>query len=174
MKSVEEHRRGGVTDVRCGVVTVSTSRAVAASSAHVNDESGDLACDLIRGRGFRVTFRKLVADDVVAIRGALIDALSSGMADAVIFVGGTGVAPSDVTPEAIEPLIDRFLPGFGELFRSKSSAEIGSAAIMSRASAGLVEGVAVACLPGSPDGVRLGLGILLDELPHLLSIARSA
>jgi molybdenum cofactor biosynthesis protein B len=93
----------------------------------------------------------------------------------VILTGGTGVAPRDVTPEAIEPLLERIVPGFGELFRWLSYQEIGSAALLSRAVAGLAAGRVVFALPGSRGAVQLGMEkLVLPELGHLLGEARKS
>ena len=93
--------------------------------------------------------------------------------DAVILTGGTGVAPRDVTPEAVEPLLDRVVPGFGELFRMLSYQDIGSAAMLSRALAGLVRGRVVFALPGSRGAVELAMErLVLPEIGHLLGEAR--
>jgi molybdenum cofactor biosynthesis protein B len=91
---------------------------------------------------------------------------------AVIVTGGTGVAPRDVTPESVEPLLERSVPGFGELFRALSFEEIGSAALLSRALAGLARGRVVFVLPGSRGAVRLALErLILPELGHLAAEA---
>jgi molybdenum cofactor biosynthesis protein B len=170
-----EHHRSDKRDLRLGVVTVSTSRsAAAADGREVKDESGDRVCSMAKERGFRVTFRKLVSDDVNEIRLALTEGLATGLVDGLVFVGGTGVSPADVTPEAVAPLMDKELPGFGELFRRKSSDAIGGLSVLSRATAGVCRGAGVFCLPGSPDGSALGMGIVLEMLPHLTAISRPA
>jgi molybdenum cofactor biosynthesis protein B len=92
---------------------------------------------------------------------------------AVVLTGGTGISPRDVTPEAVTPLLERVLPGFGELFRALSYEEIGSAALLSRAVAGVARGRIVAALPGSRAAIRLAMEkLLLPELPHLAAEAR--
>jgi molybdenum cofactor biosynthesis protein B len=175
LSSVEEHHHKGKSDVRFGIVTVSTSRASSTNTSRkIADESGDAASSMIRGRGFRILYRKLVTDDIGKIRSVLLDALSTGLLDVLIFLGGTGVAPSDVTPEAVDPLLEKRLPGFGEIFRIKSTSKIGSASITSRAMAGTSSGVIVFCLPGAPDGVVVGMEIILEEASHLVSIARGS
>jgi molybdenum cofactor biosynthesis protein B len=101
------------------------------------------------------------------------DALSRADVDAVIFCGGTGISPSDVTIETITPFLDKTLPGFGEIFRRLSYDEIGSAAVLSRAIAGIAKGKAVFCIPGSPNAVQLCLPkLILPETGHLLKHAR--
>jgi molybdenum cofactor biosynthesis protein B len=125
-------------------------------------------CELLEASGHRVATREIVKDDAGAIRAALERALARADCAAVILTGGTGVAPRDVTPEAIAPLLERPLPGFGELFRQLSFAEIGAAAMVSRALGGLARGKPVFALPGSRAAVRLGLErLILPELGHL-------
>jgi molybdenum cofactor biosynthesis protein B len=109
-----------------------------------------------------------VPDERPAIQAALRAALAGEGAEAVILTGGTGIAPRDVTPESVEPMLERILPGFGELFRILSFEEIGSAALLSRALAGLACGRVVFVLPGSRGAVRLGMErLILPELGHL-------
>ena len=117
--------------------------------------------------------RRLVSDDEVAIAGAVVELLSAGGVDVVVVTGGTGVSPSDVTPEAVAPLLERRLDGFGELFRSLSFAEIGPAALLSRAFAGTARGRAVFVLPGSPAAVELAMRrLVLPAAPHLVGQLR--
>jgi molybdenum cofactor biosynthesis protein B len=151
------------------VITVSDTRSLA------DDTGGALVCELLEGAGHRVASREIVKDDVGEIRAALARALASAQCSAAILTGGTGVAPRDVTPEALEPLLERPLPGFGELFRQLSFAEIGAAAMVSRALGGLARGKPVFALPGSRAAVRLGLErLILPELGHLAGEAGKA
>jgi molybdenum cofactor biosynthesis protein B len=95
--------------------------------------------------------------------------------DAAIFCGGTGIAPSDVTIETVTPLLQKVLPGFGEIFRRLSFDEIGSGAVLSRAIAGVVNGKAVFCVPGSPNAVKLCMEkLILPESPHIVKHARES
>jgi len=171
VSSASEHHGRDRKDLRVGVVTVSSSRAAAAKDGKdFVDESGDGVCALAGARGFRVTFRKLVSDDMNEIRRAFTEGLATGLVDALVFVGGTGAAASDVTPEAVKPMLKKSLPGFGELFRERSSQKIGVTAALSRAMAGTVDEVAVFCLPGSVDGSALGMEMALELLPHLAGL----
>jgi molybdenum cofactor biosynthesis protein B len=166
-----DHHHRDRKDLRLGIITVSSSRAAAAKDGKdVVDESGDRACALAKERGFRVTFRKLVGDDMIDIRLAFTEGLATGLVDALVFIGGTGAATSDLTPEAVEPILKKELPGFGELFRQRSSQTIGATSTLSRVMAGTVDTVAVFCLPGSPDGSALGMDIILEVLPHLRAV----
>ncbi len=107
------------------------------------------------------------------IRFSLYRSLVTDSCDAVIFLGGTGLSPRDVTVEAISPLLDKTLDGFGEIFRRLSYDAIGSPAMMTRAVAGVVDTKVVFCLPGSPDASTVGMDLILKELPHAVFIARS-
>ncbi len=160
------HRQAAKREVRVAVVTVSDTRTLE------TDTGGATVQELLEGAGHAVTERRIVADEPEAI-GAALDALvAQPEVEAVIFTGGTGVAPRDVTPDTLEPRLDRVIPGFGELFRQLSYAEIGSAALLSRALAGLVGSTVVFVLPGSRGAVRLALeALILPELGHLTAEA---
>jgi molybdenum cofactor biosynthesis protein B len=116
------HREAAPEDVPTAVVTVSDTRDLE------SDTGGRLVEELLRGAGQSVTGRRIVKDEPAAIRDALEAALADAGARAVIFTGGTGIAPRDVTPDTLEPLLERVIPGFGELFRMLSYEDIGSAA----------------------------------------------
>jgi molybdenum cofactor biosynthesis protein B len=106
------------------------------------------------------------------IRLSLFKALYEDKSDAVVFLGGTGLSARDVTIEALLPLLDKRLDGFGEIFRRLSFDSIGSAALMTRAIAGTIESKVVYSLPGSPDATKLGMELLLKELPHAIFILK--
>jgi molybdopterin adenylyltransferase len=119
--------------------------------------------------------RRLVTDDVAAITAALNELLEAPEVDVVVTTGGTGVSPSDVTPEAVTPLLERRLDGFGELFRALSFEHVGPAALLSRALAGTARGRAVFVLPGSPAAAELGLSrLILPVAAHLVGQLRRA
>ena len=160
--SAQAHRERAPTAVRVHVITVSDSRTLE------TDTGGALVAELLATHGHPVSAREIVPDDLPAIQAALRGALAGEGTGAVILTGGTGIAPRDVTPESVEPMLERILPGFGELFRMLSFEEIGSAAILSRALAGLASGRVVFVLPGSRGAVRLGMErLILPELGHL-------
>jgi molybdenum cofactor biosynthesis protein B len=149
------------------VLTVSSSRSLA------DDAGGDRAAALIAAAGHGRVERLLVVDDVTAIAGGVRSLLAREQVDVVVVSGGTGVSPSDATPEAVAPLLERQLDGFGELFRSLSFAEVGPAALLSRALAGTVGSKAVFVVPGSPAAVELALArLVLPAAPHLLGQLR--
>ena len=147
------------------VIVVSTTRTAA------TDVSGAHIAELFTEAGHAVASRSLVDDDVGAIRAALT---SLAGAQVVVLTGGTGVAPRDVTPEAVEPLYTRRLDGFGELFRHLSFQDVGSASWLSRASAGLVGSTVVFVLPGSTAACELAVRrLILPELGHLARLLRT-
>jgi molybdenum cofactor biosynthesis protein B len=147
--------------VNVGVLTVSDTRTFA------DDKSGQLIADLLEGAGHHVAARAIVKDNRDRIGEQLAAWIDDPGLDVVIATGGTGVTPRDVTPEALHPLITKPIPGFGELFRWLSFAEIGTSTIQSRAEGALCKSTYVFLLPGSTGGVRLGMEkILLPQLDH--------
>ncbi len=160
--SHEEHRREGPPSVALAVVTASDTRGEA------EDRSGGWLREAAAAAGHRVVSYAVVRDEPDAIRAALARALAAG-AEAVIVNGGTGIAARDRTYEAVAGLLEKRLDGFGELFRMLSYAEIGSAAMMSRAVASVWRGCVLFSVPGSTAAVRLAWGKLIaPELSHVL------
>lgn len=158
-----EHER--LVEARAGVITVSSSRT------RETDRSGEVILSLLSERGIPVGHYAIVRDEIVAIRREFHAAI--GDCNCIILNGGTGISPDDCTIEAIAPLLDKIIDGFGEFFRQKSAAEVGTSAILSRALAGTCGERVVFCLPGSPAAVALAVReIILPELRHLLSHAR--
>ncbi len=172
MRPVEQHRHEGKKGpVRVGIVTVSDTRTLE------TDESGALAARLVEEAGHEVLERVIVRDEPADVRAAVERLLLSAErpAQVVITNGGTGIAARDSTYEALSTLLDKRLDGFGELFRALSYAEVGPAAMMSRAVAGTAHGGVIVVLPGSPDAVRLALEkIVLPELGHLAKLGGRA
>jgi molybdenum cofactor biosynthesis protein B len=162
----DQHRAAGPPSVACAVLTVSDTRTAE------TDRGGDLVVELLTAAGHSVAARRIVPDDPAAIQPLLVAWIADASVEAIVLTGGTGIAPRDRTPEALAPLVDRPLPGFGELFRWLSFQDIGPAAMLSRATAGVAGTTLVFALPGSPAGVRLALEkLILPELGHLASQA---
>ena len=156
------HRTAAPEKVPTAIVTVSDTRTLD------TDAGGALVEELLGAAGQPVSGRHIVKDEPDAIRAALAETLADGDCRAIVFTGGTGVAPRDVTPDTIEPELERIVPGFGELFRMLSFEDIGSAAILSRALAGLRAGKVVFVIPGSRGAVRLAMEkLIVPELGHL-------
>ncbi|MBI2933204.1 MAG: molybdenum cofactor biosynthesis protein MoaB [Planctomycetes bacterium] len=152
-----------VGPARCAVLTVSDAQTME------TDVSGKLALEILGKFGHSVLQHRIIPNDRKAVASAASSALKEG-ADLVVAIGGTGVSRKDVTIEAMRDLLDKELPGFGELFRAMSHEEIGTASIMSRAVLGVTDkGRVMLAIPGAPAAVRLALeGILMNELKHLL------
>ena len=165
--SADSHRAAAPDrPVTCAVVTVSDSRT------EESDASGARAKTALRQAGHTVEFYRIVPDDGEAIRTVLLHL--AGQVDVVVTSGGTGIGRRDTTIEVADRLIQKHLPGFGELFRMRSFAQIGAAAMLSRATAGLYgseDGPAetlLFCCPGSEDGVALAVDeLILPDLAHL-------
>jgi molybdenum cofactor biosynthesis protein B len=148
------------------VITVSDTRTLE------TDTGGARVCEMLAEGGHPIVAREIARDEPEAIAEALQKALARHDTRAVILTGGTGVGPRDVTPETVEPLLDRVVPGFGELFRVLSFGDIGSAALLSRALAGIKAGRVVFVLPGSRGAVELAMEeLILPEIGHLAAEA---
>lgn len=160
------HRAEGAArpPVQCAVVTVSDSRT------EENDESGNLMSSLLEADGHRVVDRALFKNDEFAVRELVRWLISRDDIDAILITGGTGLGSKDRTVEAVRPLMEKELPGFGELFRMLSyQQQVGTAAILSRAVAGSADGTLIVSMPGSKAAVELALTkVLLPELRHLI------
>jgi molybdenum cofactor biosynthesis protein B len=160
------HRKSAIAQVPTAVITVSDTRTLD------TDAGGERVAELLAAAGHPVVVREIVKDEPADISAMLSALLARDDVGAVILTGGTGVAPRDVTPEAVEPLLDRVVPGFGELFRALSYEQVGSAALLSRALAGLAAGHVVFVLPGSRGAVELAMEkLILPELGHLAAEA---
>jgi len=169
------HKAEAPTTVGFAVIICSSSRYQNLKMGKpVDDPSGDLITEILQKAGHTVVFREIAPDDKVLIRKYVSRALGSERVDAIILCGGTGISPKDVTIEAVSPMLIKTLPGFGELFRKLSFDEVGSAAVLTRALAGVTgQGRAVFCIPGSPQAVRLVLEkLILPEVGHILKHAR--
>ena len=173
-ESSKRHKAEAPKQLNFALIMCSTSRFTSMNEVkQAKDPSGDLIVEALRKSGQGVVARVLVPDDEKMIRKAVEEALQDENVEAVVVCGGTGIAPKDVTIETISPMLRKILPGFGELFRKLSYDSIGSAAILSRAAAGIMNGKAVFCIPGSIDAVRLCLDkLILPETAHIVKHAR--
>jgi molybdenum cofactor biosynthesis protein B len=161
-----EHKARAPKSVCCFIVTVSDTRTAS------TDRSGDAIAGLLTGAGHTVAGRALVKDEPELVRGAIERQLAHPEVQVIITTGGTGITSRDTTYEAVMALLQKRLDGFGELFRMLSYEQIGAAAMMSRACAGLVAGRIVIALPGSEAAVRLAMEkLVIPELGHLVQQA---
>jgi molybdopterin adenylyltransferase len=150
--------------IRAAIITVSSTRT------KENDTSGQTICDILTSAKIQVEHYSIVCDRIEAIRSEIYLALKKS--NCVILNGGTGLTHDDCTIEAVLPLLDKKIDGFGELFRMKSYQEIGTSSMLSRALAGTCHGKAIFCIPGSTPAVTLGTKeLIVPEIAHILSHA---
>ena len=162
-ESVEQHRAAAPEQVRCAVVTVSDTRTVE------TDRSGQLIQEKLRAAGHEIMDYAIVKDEPDQIIDALSRLVAHPECDAIIFNGGTGIARRDTTFDAVDARLQKRLDGFGELFRSLSYAEIGAAAMLTRATAGVINGTVIFLTPGSSNAVALAMDKLIGpELAHVV------
>jgi molybdopterin adenylyltransferase len=155
------------TVVNCAVITVSDTRTIE------TDKSGQLICELLSNSNHTVPIYTIIKDEPAQIQRQMQQLKERKDIDAVIFNGGTGIAPRDTTYDALAELLEKTLPGFGEIFRFLSYQEIGSRALASRAVAGTYQGKLIFSLPGSSNAVRLAMEkLILTELVHLVGQLR--
>ncbi|WP_128476452.1 MogA/MoaB family molybdenum cofactor biosynthesis protein [Halorussus pelagicus] len=161
-----DHHAHDVDTLGAAVVTVSSSRSLS------EDPSGDVIVAGLEDAGHSVVSRDLIGDGFDGVQGSVNALAKRDDVDVVVTTGGTGVTPDDVTIEAVKQLFDKELPGFGELFRLLSHDEIGTKVVGTRATAGVVNGAVVFCLPGSENAAKLGVEeIIVEEATHLAGLA---
>jgi molybdopterin adenylyltransferase len=165
--AVQEHHEKAHKSVGCAVITISDTRT------EETDSSGRRVKELLAEQGHRVTSYLILKDEPKDIQAALRHLLNDHNTDAVITNGGTGISPRDTTFETIRQLLDKEIAGFGELFRALSYQDIGAAAMLSRALAGVAKGKMVISLPGSTGAVELGMTkLVLPELGHMIFLLK--
>jgi molybdopterin adenylyltransferase len=161
--SAVEHREQAPEGVTFAVLTVSDTRTDA------TDTGGALIREMLEHGGHRVSDAAIVADELADIADRVSTWCGVADVDAVIVTGGTGIAERDRTPEALRGIFERELPGFGEIFRMLSYQQIGAAAMLSRATAGICRGTVIFALPGSRNAIRLALEqLVLPETAHIV------
>lgn len=161
--STKDHKKNAPENIRVAVLSVSTTRSLD------QDESGAWIKKQAKKEGHEVVIHQVVTDDIAAIRELILQVTGKICPDAVIMTGGTGISPKDVTIEAVKPLFEKELTAFGPLFAQLSFEEIDSAAILSRATAGVIGKTLIFCMPGSLKACKLACNALIfPELGHLL------
>jgi molybdopterin adenylyltransferase len=167
MRADLDHKQQSPSRVRCFILTVSDTRTEA------TDTSGRAIANLLADAGHVISGRALVKDEAALVKRTIEHQLAADDADVVITTGGTGITSRDNTFEAVSALLEKTLDGFGELFRMLSYEDIGAAAMLSRAVAGMANGRIIVALPGSEAAVMLAMKkLLLPELGHLVQQAR--
>ena len=165
--ATHEHESQRVERVGCAVITVSDTRTPE------TDKSGLAIRDRLDAAGHDILVREIVPDDPTTVSSTVTRWCDDPRCDAVLLTGGTGIAARDTTPEAIAGLLEKRLDGFGELFRALSFEQIGAAAMLSRATAGVRGSTLVFSMPGSTAAVILAMDrLILPQLPHAVALLR--
>jgi len=159
----QEHKTGAPASIGCMVITCSDTRTAQ------TDTSGAAIIDLLKAHGHHVAAYHVITDEPSVITGLIRQGAKDPAVQAIVINGGTGISRRDSTFEAVDALLEKRLEGFGEIFRYLSFKDIGSAAIMSRATAGLYQNRIVISIPGSEKAVRLAMDqLILNELGHMV------
>jgi molybdenum cofactor biosynthesis protein B len=163
-ETTKEHQNESSKNITCGIITLSDSRDIN------EDISGDYIEAEINKR-YILKSRKIIKDE----KNDLIDSIEEMIDDNINVIltnGGTGLSTRDITVESVEKLFDKKIDGFGEIFRYQSYIEIGSGALLSRATAGVYKKCCIFSMPGSPNAVKTAINIIVDELPHIVHHAQ--
>ena len=160
-ETAKMHQKESSKDISCGIITLSDSR-----KSKKADLSGKYISEEIESR-YTLKSRSLIPDEKEDLIEAIENMISQDI-DVILTTGGTGLDIRDITVETVESLFDKKIEGFGELFRAKSYEEIGSAALLSRATAGVYKKTIIFSMPGSPNAVKTALALIIDELPHFV------
>lgn len=173
-KVVNEHRRRGATKVSFYIIVTSDSLyALHKRGEEVDDENGKLIARILETEGHIVKGKSIVPNNSFAIKQEIEAAVDALRPDVIITTGGTGLSSRDVTVEAVEELLEKKIPGFGELLRFLSFNEIGAAAMLTRATAGVYKKTVIFSIPGSPHAVELALKkLIIPEATHIVAHVR--
>lgn len=165
-ETTAKHQEEASNEISCGLITLSDSR-----KSEKLDLSGKYIAEEIEAK-YTLKSRKLIPDEKEDLINAIEDMIGEKI-DVILTNGGTGLASRDITVETVESLFEKKIDGFGELFRAKSFEEIGSAALLSRATAGVYKKTIIFSMPGSPNAVKTALSLIIEELPHFVHHIKS-
>lgn len=164
-ESMNEHKKRAPKSVNAAVITLSDSKYMEGNVS--KDISGKLIQDALNEDN-NVIFYSIIPDEADILLSTINQIIKDYDVDVIITTGGTGIGPRDITIETLKSIFEKELDGFGEIFRYKSYKELGTGAILSRATAGIYKGKLIVSMPGSPNAVKLGLEIISPELGHLV------
>ena len=164
-ETTEKHKKLSSTDITCGVITLSDS-----ITTNEDDLSGQYLADETSKR-YTLKSKIIIPDDREALIKTIKEMVDEDI-DVILTTGGTGLDSRDITVETVEELFDKKIEGFGEIFRPQSFLEIGSGALISRATAGVYKKTVIFSMPGSPNAVKTASNIIIDEFPHLVFHAK--
>lgn len=169
--SMEEHKKHVPTDVKCGVITLSDSKYEDSKNNKNTDISGENIIKILEKRNHTIEQYTIIPDNKDLLLKTIKE-MNKKFIDVIFTTGGTGLESRDITIETLKPLYDKEVPGFGELFRLKSYEELGSGALLSRASAGVYNKTLIFSMPGSPNAVKTAMNIIKDEIAHIVKHTR--
>ncbi|MHA1278229.1 MAG: MogA/MoaB family molybdenum cofactor biosynthesis protein [Candidatus Helarchaeota archaeon] len=170
----EKHIKVKDIPIRVKIFMISDSLSSVSEEKRAKlDLSSRIAEDLIHQYGYHFLGVEYIPDEKNAIRQNINSTLEHDV-QLIITIGGTGIAKRDITIDAIRPLLDKELPGFGELFRHLTYEEVGTVSIMTRAIAGVKNETVLVCLPGSPNAIKLGIPLIFQEILHLINLLTNA
>ena len=175
MAETPKHKHIKDKNITIRVILLMISDSLSSANAEQRaklDRSSKIAEAIIKEHGLEVLDVKYVPDEIKIIQENVTQCVEQQI-ELIITMGGTGISKRDVTPEAVRSLLQKELPGFGELFRALTYNEIGTVSIMSRALAGIKDESVIICLPGSPNAVKLGVKLILKEILHLCNLLKS-
>ncbi len=164
---MEEHRKKSPSKVKIGVITLSDSKYKDYLQSKQTDVSGKMITDAVENKNELVSYF-IIPDDPKLLLSKVIDIIENQRADVIITTGGTGIGSRDITIETFKAIFEKELTGFGEIFRYETYKELGTGALLSRATAGVYKKTLIISMPGSPNAVKLGLKLILPELRHLV------
>ncbi|KZX13550.1 MogA/MoaB family molybdenum cofactor biosynthesis protein [Methanobrevibacter oralis] len=164
-KSTKQHQKESSSNLSCGIITLSDSR-----KSKVEDLSGQFLTEELEKK-YQVSSRVIIPDEKEELIKAIENMIALNI-DVILTTGGTGLSNRDITVETVEKLFDKRIDGFGEIFRHESYEEIGSGALLSRATAGVYKKTTIFSMPGSPNAVKTALNMIIDELPHVVNHAK--
>jgi len=164
-ETMEEHRKKSPIKVSCGVITLSDSKSKDKKQGKNTDISGKYLFDELNKK-YQVDSYDIIPDEKDQLLLSIENMIDKNI-EVIFTTGGTGIGSRDITIETIDPLFEKELKGFGEIFRLKTYEKLGSGAILSRATAGVYKKTLIFSMPGSPNAVKLGISIIINELAHL-------
>jgi molybdenum cofactor biosynthesis protein B len=163
-KTTEKHRKESSKIIKCSIIILSDT--ISKSQNKDDDKSGQYLLKKLNEK-YDVIDYQIISDNKYLLKSRIEDMINKG-SDVILTSGGTGISSRDITIETLTDLFEKELTGFGEIFRLKTYEELGSPAILTRATSGTYKNTLIFSMPGSPNAVKLGLSLIIDELPHLI------